>query len=162
MTWRSAFLLQARSDFGTREFLNTQRVEYCHQLHYLQMASEKLAKGFLTPASSSDPPQLTHAAFVRCLQVIKGRPDVRRMLNVSNTQAFIEFVDSLLPLAEQVQRLAPKYSGVRGPNPEYPWQPTPRGSVTAPAEFEFPQFAPQSPHMDKLIRLLRELLRVIS
>ena len=140
MSWRSAFLLQARSDYDTREILNTQRVEYCHQLHYLQMASEKLAKGFLTPVASTEPPKMTHAAFVRCLQVIKGRPDIRRALNFSSTQTFSQFVDSLLPLAEQVQRLAPSYAGIRGPNPEYPWQAATHGAVTAPAEFDLPQF----------------------
>ncbi|HVX86692.1 MAG TPA: hypothetical protein VH253_18055 [Phycisphaerae bacterium] len=162
MSWRSAFLLQARSDFYARGVLNRQRVEYCHQLHYLQMASEKLAKGFLTAESSSQPPLLTHAAFVRCLQVMKGRPDVRRLLNFSSGRAFVEYVESLLPLAEQVQRLAPSYAGLRGPNPEYPWQSTAQGSVVAPAEFDFRQFEARSPQMNKLLRLMSDLLRVVS
>lgn len=45
MTWREAFLNQARSDAEIRRLLNRERTEYSHQLHYLQMVTEKLAKG---------------------------------------------------------------------------------------------------------------------
>ncbi|HEY4328783.1 MAG TPA: hypothetical protein VGN88_03535 [Phycisphaerae bacterium] len=162
MSWRSAFLLQARSDNATREAINAQRVEYCHQLHYLQMSSEKLAKGFLTPESSSEPPDLTHAAFVRCLQVMKGRPEIRRLLKFSDAKVFAHYIDSLLPFAEQVQRLAPSFAKEKGPNPEYPWRLTVADPVTAPVEFDFPQFDSRNAQMIKLLDLLRDLLQIVS
>lgn len=44
MTQDQAFLRQARSDFAVYRQLPALRVPRCHELHYLQMAAEKLAK----------------------------------------------------------------------------------------------------------------------
>ncbi len=49
MDWRTANLTQARSDFEMLQTLSRQQAPPCHQLHYLQMSTEKLAKGFSTP-----------------------------------------------------------------------------------------------------------------
>ena len=44
--WAKAFAIQARSDLVAREQLVLgKHLPQCHQLHYLQMAMEKLAKG---------------------------------------------------------------------------------------------------------------------
>jgi len=55
MTWHEAYMEQARSDYAVRQLLNRARVEYAHQLHYLQMFTEKFAKGFLTAPASPIP-----------------------------------------------------------------------------------------------------------
>jgi len=73
MTWRDAFLAQARSDAEIRRLLNRQRTAYSHQLHYLQMLTEKLAKGLMAPVDGA-PPAPTHSAFVRCLPPQASRP----------------------------------------------------------------------------------------
>ena len=75
MNWRDAFIAQARSDHAIFERLNTPGVEHCHRLHYLQMVSEKLAKGILTRPTQFDPPEPTHAVFVRLLRVLKTSID---------------------------------------------------------------------------------------
>ena len=162
MSWRSAFLLQARSDNNIRKLLNEHNAPYAHQLHYLQMAWEKLSKGYSTPENATDCPALVHRALVRCLQHLKTDRLHRSLLGYQDTAQFAQYIDSLLPLAEQIQRLAPALAGTRQPNPEYPWQVTPQTPVIAPVEFAFPQFNPRNPQMTKLNSLLDELLRIMT
>ena len=50
MDWRTALLKQAHSDFEMLEFLRLYKQPFCHQLHFLQMATEKLGKEFATAA----------------------------------------------------------------------------------------------------------------
>ena len=118
MGWREAFLAQARSDHAIFFRLNDANVEYCHRLHYLQMACEKLAKGFLTPLSSATPPEPTHAVLVRMLQVLKTRPDVRRRLGFQDAARFRNYINSLLEVADKIEKLAPDLAGFSQPNPE--------------------------------------------
>jgi hypothetical protein len=158
MNWREAFFRQASSDHLIRQRLNTPAVEYCHRLHYLQMMTEKLAKAFLTGPDDQEPPQFSHVMFVRLLRVIRGRPDMRRVLGYSDSAAFRQFIDSLLPLADQIQRLAPSVAGTTQPNPEYPWKPAADQDVIAPADYAFPLFDPRAPRMIKLETLLDRLV----
>jgi hypothetical protein len=44
--WSDAFLTQARSDWQVFEHLYDSDFPECHALHYLQMATEKLAKAY--------------------------------------------------------------------------------------------------------------------
>jgi hypothetical protein len=160
MNWREAFLRQARSEENVRQRLNQRAVAYCHRLHYLQMVSEKLARGFQMRAASRQPPPLEHKGFVRMLQMIKGRPEIRRMLGYGDTASFVAFVDSLLDLASRVERLAPSHAGLTEPNPEYPWWDPRSGEVYVPSQFAFADFDPRSPRMVKLEQLLQDLLRI--
>jgi hypothetical protein len=43
-TWQLAFLRQARSDWETYQRIDDPTWPTCHRLHFLQMATEKLAK----------------------------------------------------------------------------------------------------------------------
>jgi hypothetical protein len=159
MTWRDAFFLQAQREHGVRKLLNEARVEYSHQLHYLQMVTEKLAKAYAAAPGSNTPPPTTHAAFVRLLQTTKGRPDLRRQLGYADTASFREFIDSLLPLADRIEQLAPNFAGTTNPNPEYPWRDAHANEVIAPVQFDFAEFSPRSPQMIKLERLVEALIR---
>jgi hypothetical protein len=48
MTWREAFRQQALSDYAVfRHLTRVADIPVCHRLHYLQMATEKLAKSLL-------------------------------------------------------------------------------------------------------------------
>jgi hypothetical protein len=47
MSWREAFLRQAHSDYAMVLHLNEPSVSYCHRLHFLQMAAEKLGKALM-------------------------------------------------------------------------------------------------------------------
>jgi len=158
MDWREAFFCQARSEHAVFARLNRAQVAYSHQLHYVQMVTEKLAKGFLTKAGSAKPPQTTHIALVKMLRVIKGRPEIRKQLGYQNAAEFTGYVDALLPLAHAIERLAPSSAGTTQPNPEYPWEDLSSHQVTAPARFPFPEFDPKKPKMAKMMKLVQQLL----
>jgi hypothetical protein len=161
MTWRSAFLSQAQSDNAVRKVLNRANAPYCHQLHFLQMSAEKLAKGWMASANSNRAPEPTLAAIVRCMQVIKGRPDTRRQLGYSHYESFAAFIDSLLPFADRIERLAPRFD-TNEPNPEYPWRPTRSDDVIAPCEYNFDEFNPDRPQVIKFVDLLESLLKIAA
>jgi hypothetical protein len=158
MTWRIAFIRQARSDDKVRQLLNRPDVEYSHRLHYLQMTSEKLAKGLM--ATDQDPPPQTHRMLVRILQILKGRPEYRKKLGFSDAAKFRRYIDSPLVTAELVERLAPSIAGMNQPNPEYPWQDVPTRLVRTPIDFDFALYDPGNSQMAKLERLITDLLRI--
>jgi hypothetical protein len=160
MTWREAFFLQARSENEIRKLLNRAKAEYAHQLHYLQMASEKLAKAYATTPGSLEPPTLTHTGLVRLLRLLKSMPRIRRELGYVHTEAFRAFIDSLIPVAARIERLAPSLASIHEPNPEYPWQDRQTQEIFVPAAFNFPDFKPTSPLMLKFERLLEAMFRI--
>lgn len=162
MSWKSAFLAQAASDNRIRHLLDDVTVPYSHRLHYLQMATEKLAKGWLATEGNPAPPVPTHSGLVRLLQTLKGRPDVRRELGIRDASVFRAFVESLLDLADQIESLAPSAAGFGRPNPEYPWREPATGLVVVPAEFAFPAFDPRGAKMVKLDRLIDDLFSLAT
>lgn len=163
MTWREAFLLQARSDHALWDRLITWRVTTCHQLHYFQMVTEKLAKTWLTAPTATNAPATSHKAFVRMLQVLKSRPEVRKRLGYTSAAVFSGYIDSLLGLANRIEELAPALAGLSQPNPEYPWRDAGTGAIHAPAEFQFAELDRATrPQMAKLEKLVRALLDIIS
>ena len=123
------------------------------------MVAEKLAKAYAADPRSNDPPVLSHAAFVRLLQTTKARPEIRRQLGYEDTASFRQFIDSFLPLAERIERLAPNFAGTTSPNAEYPWRDQASGEVIAPVRFDFPEFSAKSPQMIKLESLIGALIR---
>ena len=159
MDWRDAFLRQARSENQIRHRLNAPHVEYSHQLHYLQMVTEKLAKGLLCEPGSRVAPPASHMGFVKFLRVAKQSAAIRDRLGYSSWPPFRAFVDSIMPLARSVEQLAPSSAGMNAPNPEYPWQEPHSGEVIAPADFAFVTFDAADPRMVKLNRLVDRLLK---
>jgi hypothetical protein len=142
MTWRMAYFAQAQNDYGLfRELKGRSDVAMCQKLHYLQMATEKLAKAFLSPHAGSPPPRV-HTALARFLRMSKGRPEIRRQLGYEgNYQAYCSYIDSLVGVAERIERLAPVGDQER-PNPEYPWVDG-TGNVVCPAGYAFAEFGRQ-------------------
>jgi hypothetical protein len=120
---------QAQSDFAAFGLLR--RAAPCHQLHYLQMVTEKLAKAYLWRSNS--PPPTVHAGFVQFLRSIAGSREpkhqqIATILGFGRSEDFQSWIQSILPLAYDLERLAP--APLNSPNPEYPWP------------HEMPQFAP--------------------
>jgi hypothetical protein len=137
MNWREAFLIQAWSDYEVFKKLNGDDLPPCHRLHYLQMASEKLAKGFLCKGNDH-PPKKTHFALVRFLQTSKHNPKwIKRLGYEGQNQVCASKIDGLLPLAEKIERLAPQGGDIERINPEYPWLDN-EGMVNCPARCSFP------------------------
>lgn len=127
---------QAKSDYEVFALLVREGVAPCHSLHYLQMATEKLAKAYFWRDNS--PPPKSHAGFARFLRFVvsQGR-DRDRIANLLNFSRFVDlrsWIRAVLPLANDLERLAPALAN-DGPNAEYPWPYSRPQSV--PVEFEF-------------------------
>lgn len=110
----------------------------CHQLHYLQMVTEKLSKAYFW--RKGKPPAKSHAgfhSFLRALGTVPQaqRPKLVQALEFKNYKVFQAWIKSVLPLADALERLAPALA-LNGPNPEYPWPPD--VPAHAPADFAFP------------------------
>lgn len=146
------YLTQARSDFRALKALEGS--DPCHRIHYLQMATEKLAKAFFWRAGS--PVKKRHDFFVRFVQVIGNRADVGRAIGIKPSGFWRSYAAGVLPVAQAIESMAPSEAG-DGPNAEYPW---PREAPEhAPATFDFPLWDEiVSPQGQKLLALLGRLL----
>jgi len=158
MTWSQAFRRQAESDYQIfKRFAGKDSdVAICHRLHVLQMATEKLAKSFLS-AAAAEPPKKTHLALVRFLRVLSSNPDIRdRFTFGNNPKQFKAYIDSLIPFAEQIEALAPVGGDIERLNPEYPWL-NGRLEIMCPADYSFPEFT-----KSVLVRLARFIDRFLE
>lgn len=130
---------QTRSDHSVLVLLRRQGVEPCHQLHYLQMVTEKLGKAYFW--RSGNPPRKSHASFVLFLQALDDRRDpdrtqIANLFGFRRARDFQNWIPTITPLAYDLERLAPALAGDNGPNPEYPW---PRAlPARTPATYVFP------------------------
>lgn len=158
MTWSRAFRRQAESDYQIfKRFAGKDSdVAICHRLHALQMATEKLAKSYLS-AGASEPPKKTHLALVRFIKALSSNPDIRdRFTFGNNRRQFKAYIDSLIPLAEQIEALAPVGGDIERVNPEYPWL-NGRQEIMCPADYSFPEFTKSD-----LVRLARFIDRFLE
>jgi len=160
MNWREAFLRQARSENSVRNRLNDPQIEYSHRLHYLQMDTEKLAKGYRAPPNDYDHSPQVHTGFVRFLQTLKGNISIRGILRYGPGPGFNLFIDSLLDLATKIEQLAPSAAGLTKPNPEYPLRDIGTGEIRAPVDYDFPGFSPRELSMIRMEALIRQLLPI--
>lgn len=155
--WASAYLEQARSDWDTCELITENACAACHELHYLQMTTEKLGKAVLLRGGANlDSVNRSHKAFVSFLRVAARSPSIRQALqfNVCQLQAYVK---EILPVADRIERLAPTLAR-DGPNAEYPWE-TPSGEVKVPASYAFPvEKDLRGPHGRKLLKLIDFIL----
>jgi hypothetical protein len=155
MDWRTAYLEQAKSDYAMLLKLNREEAPLCHRLHYLQMTTEKLAKGFLTPHGGPRYAK-THDAFVSFVKLAGRRPDLRVASHFTNVSQFKAYVTSLLETAQKVEDLSP--DGGDHPNPEYPWEE--KGIILLPAEYPFTDLDLRSRKMIKLLQFIDDCFTV--
>jgi hypothetical protein len=128
---------QAQSDHKVLVLLRRQGAVPCHQLHYLQMVTEKLGKAYFW-RSGRPPPQI-HAGFVQFLRFLGSvraseRQQAAKVFEFARFEDLQNWIRAILPLAYELERLAPKLAR-EGPNPEYPWPHT--APTCAPATFDF-------------------------
>ena len=115
---------QTQSDHSVLLLLRHQGAAACHQLHYLQMVTEKLGKAYFW--RTGNPPPKSHVSFVRFLQALDNRKqsDVERiakLLGFGAVSQFEQWISTITPLAHALERLAPALAGDHSENPEYPW-----------------------------------------
>lgn len=156
MDWRDALLVQARSDFEMLQLLRRHRAPFCHQLHFLQMATEKLGKGFATAPGGPQPPKV-HRAFVGFLRSVRSSVQLRQACNCGPGQ-IDAYINSLLPQARLIEDLAPSIAN-DGPNPEYPWWEP--GGVIAPADHAFSNLEFNVRGMVNMLKFLDRCFQII-
>lgn len=149
---------QTRTDHIILQLLRRKGAAPCHQLHYLQMVTEKLGKAYFW--RTGYPPRTTHASLVQFLQALDDRrgPDADRiaaLLGFGRSQDLQNWIPTITPLAYDLERLAPKLAGYNSPNPEYPWPHA--APLYAPVSFQFAVWA----DLTETSRG-RQLLRVID
>jgi hypothetical protein len=156
--YQRLFLVQARSNLDVfRLLLGQKDLPACHALHYLQMASEMLAKAHFWRHGSRD---ATHRAFAPFFQSLMTNRRAQSCLGFQGHNAsWQDRIRTATSLAERVQNLAPSIAK-DSPNPEYPW---PRNAPTvAPAEHSFGiwQEIKTTPAGRKFLHLIDELFRL--
>lgn len=156
MDWRDALLVQARSDFEMLQFLRSHQAPFCHQLHFLQMATEKLGKGFATAPGGPQPPKV-HRAFVGFLRSVRSSDQLRQACQCGPSQVDA-YIASLLPQARLIEDLAPSIAN-DGPNPEYPWQVP--GGVVAPTDHQFLNLQFDGRGMVNMLKFLDRCFQII-
>jgi hypothetical protein len=155
--WRSAFSQQARSDYEVFQLLVRERVPFSHQLHYLQVASEKMSKSFTAAAGGSRPPR-THHTLVTFMRIARGMPNIRRACGFQQSGSYHAYIDSLIPVARQIENLAP-VGDLDRPNPEYPWE---QGTgIVAPVEHPFHDLDFRLPKMRKMLHFIESCFEVV-
>jgi hypothetical protein len=137
--YQELWLLQAQTDHQVFVLLRREGAPACHALHYLQMATEKIAKAYFWRSGS--PPPKSHSGFVQFLRFLgqfRRQADRQRIAALFSFNRFADFqnwIRNVLPIAYELERLAPDLAQ-NGPNPEYPW---PHDLPQyAPVDFEFP------------------------
>lgn len=159
MNWQDAYLTQAWSDFQVFREMNSSRYPTCHALHYLQMATEKLAKGFLCRRSGG-PPKKSHYSLVNFLNVSRSQRDWREKLGYGqNPKAYSSYIDSLLPIASQIEKLAPVGGDFDRINPEYPWI-NDKGDVDCPCKYDFAHI--DTTDMANFRKLVHRLFQIVG
>jgi hypothetical protein len=140
--------------------LQEQDTAECHLLHYLQMATEKIAKAYLW--QTGVPPARSHVGFRRFMFALLARngPDLRRIAKVfgfTRSRDMEAWVRQVSRLAQELQNPAPTESN-NGPNPEYPW---PHDSpAECPVEYAFGLWAQlrESRRGRELLRFVRNAI----
>lgn len=116
-------------------------VEWCHALHYLQMACEKIAKAYRLRDTAADPDELMkgHVGFARFIRAFLKAPQVKA--DFEGRAAHLHRLgESAYQLAQEVEKLAPAADrGARPDNAEYPWA---AGEVVVvPAQYAYPNLS---------------------
>jgi hypothetical protein len=136
-----AFIVQARSDWSVYRLLAEPRdAAVCHQLHYLQMVCEKLAKAYRLRDTRASVDDLVsrHAGFVKFVGafVVVALKDEFR----GKEAQLRGLLTRMRALAREIEKLAPAIDRAAAPeNAEYPWERG--GEVIAPSRYSFPSLA---------------------
>ncbi len=135
----AAFYRQAQSDWDVYERLSEiADIPRCHQLHYLQMACEKLAKAYRLRDLDSDVDELAakHVGFAKFVNAFLRSPRVLEEY-AAKQSAHRAISKSAVTLARAIEELAPATARRHSPaNAEYPWESG--DDVVVPCEYAYP------------------------
>jgi hypothetical protein len=128
---------QSCSDLEIFKLLRRNNTLPCHQLHYLQIVAEKLAKAYFWRSGS--PPPRSHAGAIQFFRALgttptKGQNRLAEALEFPNFNSLRTWIRNSYPLIYELEHLAPALAR-DGPNPEYPWPHS--GPTTNPVRYQF-------------------------
>lgn len=134
----TAFIAQARSDWRVYRVLSERSdVALCHQLHYLQMACEKMAKAYRLRDTKAAVDELVskHSGFSKFVSPFFTA--VLKPEYLGKDEQLTGLLSRARTIAREIEKLAPAMDRVAVPeNAEYPWERD--GRVTAPCDYAFP------------------------
>src|SRR5512145_1086931 len=107
--WASAFALQSRSDWQVYNLLaGESHLADCHELHYLQMACEKIAKAYRCRGTSADLEDLLsrHVGFAKFMSGFLASPSIKDAYKGRDAQ-LREISRFARSLAREIEKLAP-------------------------------------------------------
>ncbi len=134
--WANAFAEQGHSDLRTYDILSNADAPSCHSLHYLQMATEKIAKAYQVAGSYWPPRKKSHVAAVEFVKNYYSSPSMRARYDRNREQLAV-IRDEMVKVAMQVEKLAPAVDEENVPeNVEYPWATSEKLEV--PCRYKFP------------------------
>ncbi|KPA13836.1 hypothetical protein MHK_005950 [Candidatus Magnetomorum sp. HK-1] len=165
--WRTGLLAQAQSDY--RMFLKLKDFpelnNQSYRLHFLQMATEKLAKGLMS--NGITPAPQTHKAFQKFVQKAHRHERVRKSCGFENDiKGFINYLKSIQNITQFIENLAP--SGLETPNPEYPWEKRKfvdnsiKIVVYVPYTYAWPEWDTHLPEIVKLLEFLKCCFKAVE
>ena len=146
--WADGYYAQASADWDMfRELRLRDDVPVCYALHYLQMATEKLAKAyrFRDTTTAAESLLTSHVGFGSFLTSFLHSQRIHQAFR--NRSAQLSVVRrGCGQLARLVEQLAPAVGGTARPeNAEYPW--ADGADVAAPVHYSFPSLdLRQNPH----------------
>ena len=140
--WATAFAAQSRSDWEVYKLLAQQAgLPACHGLHFLQMASEKIAKAYRSRDTGANLGEVlgAHVGFERFINAFLLCPTIKEEYEGRGAQ-LRQIIKTARLLAREIERLAPAVDRLHTPeNAEYPW--AHGDEVVAPCAYEYPSLS---------------------
>lgn len=140
--WAGAFALQSRSDWQVYNLLAGEPLlPDCHELHYLQMACEKIAKAYRCRDTTADFVDLLkrHVGFTKFMGSFLSSPSIKEAYRGRDAQ-LREISRFARGLAREIEKLAPAVDRAGAPeNAEYPWESGDK--VTSPCQYSYPRLS---------------------
>lgn len=142
--YAEAFAAQGRSDWAVYQHLSTltyPSLPWCHALHYLQMATEKIAKAYRIRDTNANVEDVVkhHAGFEEFINSFFRSRQIKEEFEGKDA-ALQTLQKNAGALAREIEKLAPAIDRPASPeNAEYPWERD--GQVFRPCSFGYPSLA---------------------
>lgn len=158
LEWAKAYAVQGQSDLKVYELLGNANppLASCHRLHYLQMASEKIAKAWRLqdPHDSLSSLLKSHVATGEFIRKYLSSAEMRRRYMGRNEQ-LDALTKAMKRVASEIEQLAPAVDREKVPhNVEYPWSDGVRLTTPCQSRFAIEDMPPTS--IPDFLKILRE------
>ena len=140
--WAAAFASQAQSDWTVYKLLAADAaLPRCHALHYLQMATEKIAKAYRCRDTGANVDEVlcAHVGFAKFMSSFLHSPTIKH--EYEDRDAHLqEILKHARHLAREIEKLAPAVDRASSPeNAEYPW--AQGDELVTPCQYDYPSLS---------------------